>query len=133
MELLARTNSDYWQVRDGPAAFSRYLVSAVRDKDALVIVAEEECAGLAGFSLAFVETLPEWFGSEQIGLLRYLAVAEQYWGQGIGRDMANHVVDWFRSLGIKRMELYVLQGLPASGFWSKMGFRTFMDRRFMTI
>jgi GNAT superfamily N-acetyltransferase len=90
-------------------------------------------SGLVGFSLAQIETLPEWFGAEQIGLIRYLAVSENYRGGGVGHEMVTFVIDWFRSLGISRAELHVLKGLPASGFWSKIGFKAFMDRRFREI
>jgi GNAT superfamily N-acetyltransferase len=133
MELLRHTNRDYWKVSNGRAAFSRYLVGAVGETDVLVAVSEEKGTGLVGFSLARIETLPEWFGSEQIGLVRYLSVAEDHRGRGVGHEMAAFVIDWFRSLGIRRVELYVLKGLPASDFWSKLGLKEFMDRRFVEI
>ena len=108
-------------------AFSKCLVSAISADDVLVTVAEIEGTGLVGFSLAQIETLPEWFGGEQIGLIRYQAVAEDQRGQGIGGEMAVFVIDWFRSKSIRRVELYVLKDLPASRFWSKLGFKIFMD------
>lgn len=133
MEFLRCTNRHYWKIRDGRSAFSRYLVSTLSKADVLLVAAEETDRSLIGFSLAHIETLPEWFGSEQIGLLRYLAVSESYRNRGAGYEMATFVIDWFRSLGISRIELYVLKGLPASRFWSKIGFNEFMDRRFIEI
>ena len=133
MELLRCTNHHYWQVRDGRAAFSRFLANVFTEDDVLVAVAEKPGAGLIGFSLARIETLPEWFGSERIGLIRYLSVSENFQGEGVGHEMTTFVFDWFRSLGISRVELYVLEGLPASEFWSKIGFERFMDRRFIEI
>jgi GNAT superfamily N-acetyltransferase len=133
MAFLRRTNRHYWKIKDGRAAFSRYLMSAFREADVLVTVAEKKGTGLVGFSLAQIEILPEWFGSEQIGILRYQSVSENCRGRGIGHEMTSFVIDWFRSLGINRIELYVLKGLPASEYWSKMGFKEFMDRRFMEI
>ena len=133
MELLRCTNPDYWKVRDGRAGFSKYVVSTLREADVLVTVAETTGAGLVGFSLAQIESLPEWFGSEQIGLIRYLSVSENFRGRGIGHGMASFIIEWFRTLGISRIELYVLKDLPASVFWSKIGFKVFMDRRFMEI
>ena len=133
MQLLRSTNPDYWEVRDGRAAFSRYLEGTFRETEVSVTVAEVEGAGLVGFSLAQIDTLPEWFGSEQIGLIRYLSVSELYQGRGVGQEMAAYIIDWFRSKDISRIELYVLKDLPASGFWSKMGLKVFMDRRFMAI
>ena len=68
-------------------------------------VAETKETGLVGFSLALIEILPEWFGSEQIGLLRYQAVSENYRGRGVGHELITFVIDWYRSLGINRIEL----------------------------
>ena len=92
MELLRCTNRHYWKVRDGRAAFSRYLVSTFRVTDVFVTVAEKQGAGLVGFSLAQIETLPEWFGAEQIGLIRYLAVSENYRGGGVGHETVTFVI-----------------------------------------
>ena len=133
MEFLRRTNRHYWKVRNGRASFSSYLLNTFREADVLVAVAEREGEGLVGFSLAQIEILPEWFGSEQIGILRYQTVSEKYQGKGVGNEMTTFVIDWFRLLGISRIELYVLKGLPASGYWSKIGFKEFLDRRFMEI
>ena len=102
-------------------------MSAISADDVLVTVAQIEETGRVGFSLAQIETLPEWFGGEQIGFTRYQAVAEDQRGQGIGGEMAVFVIDWFRSKSIRRVELYVLKDLPASRFWSKLGFKIFMD------
>ena len=133
MEMLPRVNPDYWRAVDGGEAFSRYLKNHLRDTNVLVAVADTKGAGLAGFSLALIEVLPEWFGCEPIGLIRYQSVSEKCRGKGAGRAMTDFMMDWFRSKGISRVELYVLKGLPAYDYWSKIGFRDFMDRRFLEI
>jgi N-acetylglutamate synthase-like GNAT family acetyltransferase len=98
-----------------------------------ILTRAEKDKKLIGFSLAHIKTLPEWFGSTRIGLIRYLAVSEGNRRKGVGNQIAIFVKDWFSSFGIKRIELYVLKGLPASDFWTKLGFIEFMDRRFMEI
>lgn len=133
MELLRQTNPDYWKVVNGPVAFSRYLTGILEDSDFLLAVAREKKGDPAGFVLAYNETLPEWFGSERVGLIRYMAVSGNSQGRGAGREMVAFVMDWFRSLGIRRVELYVLKGLSASGYWEKIGFKPFMERRFLEI
>jgi len=102
-------------------AFSKYLVRAVSADDVLVTVAEIEGTGLVGFSLAQTETLPAWFGGEQIGLIRYLAVAEDQHGKGIGGEMAVFVIDWS---GSKYERLLVLKP-----FRKKWIVRRQIDRR----
>ena len=133
MAFLRDTNKDYWKVENGYAAFSKFLLSACDDQDTLVAVAENESGQIIGFSLALIDTLPEWFESQRIGLIRYVAVLENNQSKGTGYKLATFVMDWFRSRGIKRVELYVMKGLKASDFWSKMGFEVFMDRRFIEI
>ena len=133
MELLRTTNRHYWEVKDGQDSFSRYLTGAVNKPEFLIAIAEDKNDGLVGFTLALIEALPEWFGSERIGLIRYMAVSEDHRSKGVGYEMVNFVMNWFRSQNIQRAELYVLYGLPASGFWEKIGFKKFMDRRFMKI
>ena len=131
MTLLQQTNSDYWEVKGGKAAFSSYLAKAVDHPDVLVAIGVDQ--ELMGFGLAQIETLPEWFGSEKIGMIRYLAVSESHQGKGLGWKISDFILDWFRAKGIKRVELYVLKDLAACGFWSRIGFKAFMDRRFKEI
>lgn len=123
----------YWKVKHGRAAFSNFLRNTFTEDNVLVAVAEKMGKGLVGFTLAQIEFLPEWFGSEQIGIIRYQAVSKNYQGKGVGHEMTDFVMDWFRSLGISRIELNVLNVLPASKYWSKIGFKEFMDRRFIEL
>lgn len=131
MTMLADTNPDYWDGRRGAAAFSAHLEAVLSSTDALAAVAETD-GHIAGFALARVEALPEWFDT-RIGLIRYLAVSPDARGLGVGKALFDAVVQWFRSQDIERVELYVLDGLPASGFWDRMGFKRFMERRFLNV
>ncbi len=130
MIMLRRTNPHYWKVKNGRSAFTKYLEDVLAQTEVLVAIAERD-KKLIGFCLAHIETLPEWFGSNRIGLIRYLAVSEGNRGRGVGNQITTFVKDWFFSFEIKRIELYVLKGLPASKFWTKLGFIEFMDRRFL--
>lgn len=132
MDLLKRTNPHYWKVRNGRSAFTGYLEGILAQKESLVAVGESDHR-LLGFCLAHLDPLPEWFGSARIGLIRYLAVSEAAQDKGVGYRIATFVQDWFASQGVKRIELYVLRGLPASGFWEKIGYKVFMDRMFLKI
>lgn len=133
MDLLHLTNPNYWKVKNGRAAFSAFLANTFAKDDVLVAVAEGGKKNLTGFTLAQIEILPEWFGSEQIGMIRYQAVPSDYQGKGVGHQMTDFVLDWFRSLGTSRIELNILNGLSATKYWSKLGFKKFMDRRFIEL
>lgn len=133
MEMLPQINNNYWDVKEGRQAFQKYLRQSLEKQDVLITLAENEKEEMVGFSLSLIEELPEWFGSEKIGLIRYQAVAEEFQGKGVGQAMTGFIFNWFRKQNIKRVELYVLEGLAASDYWSKIGFKTFMDRRFINI
>ena len=86
--------------KDGQAAFTNHLVSVLAGPEVMVAVVEEG-GNVVGFCLAHIETLPEWFGRERIGLIRYVAVSEDSRGKGIGFQITTFVLDWFRSFGIR--------------------------------
>ena len=132
MHYLRDINPDYYALSPDHTSFSDFLAKSMDREERSIFVAEEEGI-VCGFLLAFVEALPEWFGEEKIGLIRYLAVREGKQQKGIGQQLFDQSIQWFSSEKIKRVELYVLQGIPASDFWKKQGFRKLMDRRFLLI
>lgn len=132
MAFLQERNPDYWALTGGEGAFGQHLQSSIAEANTLVSVAELDGL-IAGFCLAYIERLPEWFGAEKIGLIRYLAVANDHQSQGIGQELVVNTLDWFDTKEIERVEVFVLNGIPASRFWDKMGFKPFMDRRFRLI
>ena len=133
MELYRRTNPNYWKLsKKGEKAFCNHVAETLSKPDASVIVAEEN-GTLVGFTLVYVESLPEWFETQQIGLIRYMAVSSVARGKKVGAMMFDFAIKWFRERRVNRVELYVLNGLPASGFWQKLGFSTFMERRFLEL
>ena len=65
--------------------------------------------------------------------LRSMRVAEDMWGQGIGTQLAELVIDWCRFHGIRTLVLNTTAPQkPAIGLYNKLGFhemdRTFLDR-----
>jgi ribosomal protein S18 acetylase RimI-like enzyme len=132
MEFLEEHNPDYWKMVDGEGAFTQHLKNSLENPLSLVAVLEIN-QNLVGFCLAYIEGLPAWFGADKIGLIRYLAISKDHRQVGLGQKLVSFMLDWFRANGIKRVEVFVLQGIPASGFWGKLGFKEFMDRRFLEI
>lgn len=132
MAFLAQNNPDYWMMTDGEHAFSKHLKISISEPQTLIAVAEVDEI-IVGFCLAYIEQLPEWFGAEKVGLIRYLAISQDYRQQGFGKKLVSYMLGWFRHHGIERVEVFVLEGIPASSFWDKLRFKTFMDRRFLLI
>ena len=132
MAFLEGCNPDYWETKDGESAFNQHLSNAIEEPRTFVAVAEVDGV-LVGFCLAYIEKLPAWFAIEKIGLIRYLAVLQDYRQGGIGQKLVRYMLEWFRTNGVERVEVFVLKGIPASSFWTKLGFKEFMDRRFLEI
>ena len=133
MELFAQTNPYYWELdHDGGKFFSAHLIESLSNSETTIVVAEDR-KEILGFTLAYVESLPEWFGSRRIGFIRYMGVSAEVRDKKIGTMMFEFVISRFREQKINRVELYVLSGLPAAAFWQKLGFSTFMERRFLEI
>ena len=133
MVHLRTVNEDYWEVSDDGSSFVGWLRPMLNVGHVRVAVAEDSAASVVGFGLGMTETLPEWFGSRRLGLIRYVAVSPEARNQGFGQALVEHLLDWYRELGIDRVELYVLAGLQAERFWSRQGFKPFMDRRFIEL
>ena len=65
--------------------------------------------------------------------LRLMRVAEDVWRQGIGTRLAEVVIDWCRSHGVRTLVLNTTTPQkPAIGLYTRLGFRevgrTFLDR-----
>ena len=70
---------------------------------------------------------------DDVAELRCMRVAEDMWGQGIGTQLAELVIDWCRLHGIRTLVLNTTSPQkPAIGLYNKLGFyemdRTFLDR-----
>ena len=70
---------------------------------------------------------------DDVAQLRVMGVAEDMWGQGIGTQLGELVIDWCRLHGIRTLVLNTTTPQkPAIGLYNKLGFyemaRTFLDR-----
>ena len=132
MDYLRKINPDYYSLSADKNSFSEFLKESIGKEERRIFIVDKD-KEILGFLLVLMDTLPEWFGEEKLGLIRYLAIKEGHQQKGIGKDLLDHSLKWFKSEGIQRVELYVLEGIPASDFWKKRGFRKLMDRRFLLI
>lgn len=132
MQYLQAVNADYYAAKVDEPAFLHYLNGMLGQETANLLVATTEHEVL-GFILARQELLPAWFGKSKLGLIRYLAVKQGQQERGVGKALASAALAWFTELSIERVELYVLEGLPASTFWKKLGFQPLMERRFLQL
>ncbi len=132
MQYLQEVNANYYAAEVDERAFLHYLNGMLGQETANLLVASmgEE---VLGFILARQELLPAWFGESKLGLIRYLAIKRGQQERGVGKALVSATLAWFVELGIERIELYVLEGLPTSTFWKKLGFQPLMERRFLQL
>ena len=133
MNYLQKENKDYYKLKNGANSFSIFLHNTVGFDDEKRIFIAEHNGNITGFILVGIEHLPEWFGKEKIGLIRYLAIKEGERNKGIGKELVLFATNWFKSMEIQRIELYVLNGIKANSFWENLGYRVLMDRRFLEL
>jgi N-acetylglutamate synthase len=68
------------------------------------------------------------------GYLQHLAVAPSHRGRGVGRALAERVVEALRSLGVAKCHLMVRQeNAPARAFWEHLGWQDRADVVLMSL
>ncbi len=58
----------------------------------------------------------------RVGELKYLYAAEEYRGMGLGGTLTDWAMETFAEAGMERIDLRVVIGNPAVGFYEKYGF-----------
>lgn len=90
-------------------AFEKWTASLdpILDRFACLFVAEIDNEPV-GFLAGRVRSLPPYFGGSQVGFISDVFVSEFHRGQGLGRKLVQLATDWFRNLGLSRIELQVI-------------------------
>ena len=93
----------------------------IHDVTSSVVVAEEnnEIVGLASFGRARDDDLDE----TATGEIHAIYVAPRLWGNGVGRQLCQHVLGTLNSSGNTAVVLWVLDSnVAAIGFYERIGF-----------
>jgi len=89
-----------------------------------IVVVAVDAGEYAGFVAGRTRNLPPYFGVGQVGAISEVFVAERWRKAGVGRQLVERAVDWYRAQGISRVELQVVSGNPqAMAFYERMGWR----------
>ena len=77
---------------------------------------------LIGFLTGRIRSLPPHFGGSQAGFITDVYVAEPHRAHGLGRKLVLFATNWFKELGLQRIELQVVSGnTPALNFYRRLG------------
>lgn len=114
------------KVDDAPEIFIKRAEELVLTDNSLVLVAESDY-DIVGYCVCKIEEKPPVYENIKYGEVDNLAVLEEYQRKGVGEKLFQEAAEWFKKMGIQRIELMVTDGNKKSNsFWQKMGFKTFM-------
>ena len=126
MDFHVPFDSRYTLSDGAEESMNDHLERLVEAEDTLVIMAVENTKPM-GFGIARIRNYPPVFIKQTHGTIEDLAVSSEHRRKGIGELMLNEMLDWFRSLGIDRVELRVASmNTVGYSFWRKHGFTDYM-------
>jgi GNAT superfamily N-acetyltransferase len=113
--------------------YREYLHYHLLDREALVLAALDG-KEIIGFALAMkCQNLPMFLPAEY-GYISDMIVLPRRRGHGIGGEMFARISEWFRTQGVKCIQLQVYDGNNSGHrFWNKVGFRDFISRCWMDL
>lgn len=114
---------------NGGARYAKRLIQRLDDPFTHILVAEDE-GRVIGFALGMiVDLLPDIFDVEPGGYLADLFIDSSYRHRGLGRELIEQMINWFREQQIRYIELSVaVQNEQAIAFWKAVGGREVMLR-----
>jgi GNAT superfamily N-acetyltransferase len=87
-----------------------------------------------GYSISEIKDPPRGSTRTEYGYIHHMAVTEKYRRTGVGEQMFNEILKWFRSKGMDRIELDITSKNHVSrSFWGKLGFEEYMRTLFLDI
>jgi len=104
MEYHQRIDPFYGTVDQGQRMFGDYIRQRMGRYDSLVLVALENDQ-LLGYCLNYIAQRPPIFTESTVGILSDLAVSSEHQGGGTSGALVEESMNWFRSRGVKRVEL----------------------------
>ena len=133
MQFHADLNPTFTRGPEAEEAFAKHLEDRINSEKSLLLVAQQH-ETIVGYCLAGMAERPPVFVDREYGMIDDLAVVGDKRRQGIGEALLKATEDWFRMRGTCRVELQLVTANEvASGFWTKMGYERYMERRFKTV
>ena len=133
--LHAQAVPDVIRMAEGRARSRQYIAHLIRDKDALLLLAESE-GSPAGFVCAFLKTVPD---IPVVVPRRYisvdcLGVRPDFRRHGVGEALMRAVHDWALRRDVDKVELNVWEfNTNALAFYEQLGYETSSRRMWITL
>ena len=105
--------------------------SAVEDEGEVLFTWRHETGKIVGYIWGIIKRPVD---TGRVGQINELAVATSHKRKGIGRQLFQSCIGWFRSENVHRVEVsFNVQNPEASAFWTQMGFKPFFETRFLDV
>ena len=133
MDFHEKYDSYYMRSPRGHLKFKKFIDNQISSRKSLVLVAISENI-ICGYLLAMIENKSPVFKVRRYGLISDVAVSSIFRREGIGEKLCLESYEWFKKHKINRIELNVATTNPVSmNFWSKLGFNSYCESRFIEI
>jgi GNAT superfamily N-acetyltransferase len=127
MDLHAELNPLFERRAGAEKAWLTYAQNNIKEKDALVLVAEEK-GRIIAYGMATVLAYPPVFTTTHFGELVEMAVHAERRRQGLGTALTARIKAWFETKNVRHVEVRLLCANPVSSrFWRAVGFEPYME------
>lgn len=131
MDFHRQYDAHFTRSRYGHMKFKDFVSKKISARNALVLVAQVN-RRVVGHIIACIDPYPPVFVEKRYGAIYDLMVDSRFRRRGIGRRLLSETRKWFRKKGIKRIELSVAVTNPlAMRFWNRVGFKTYIERKYL--
>jgi GNAT superfamily N-acetyltransferase len=112
--------------KDAHANFANFIGKSMADADNSVPVACVD-GRVVGYAHGAIQEYPPVFEIVRYGQLVEISVTQSCRRMGVGRRLVESILDWFRSHGLRRIEVRMLAANEVSTrFWAKQGFKPYL-------
>ena len=133
MDFHKERDPFFARVNDAHEDFGQFMHSNLSKTDWLILVATAGDRVIA-YGSATIMSYPPIYVDPRYGYIQDVAVTEAYRGQGVGRQLFERMVTWFREKNVSRLELEVAAANEVSqAFWGKIGFKDFTKKLSMSL
>ena len=104
-----------------------YMAGLIQDEAKRVFIAEDDGL-LLGYLMAEVCNYPPIYVHKSYGHIGAISVTESARRRGVGRQLLEIALEWFREQKLQRVECGVaVENLVSQAFWKGLGFRDFVE------
>ena len=133
MDFHRKYDKHYSRSESTANNYRKIVSENISSKKSLVLVAVYN-KNIVGYTIASIVKYPLGLQLNQFGNVYELAVQKKFQRNGIGEKLFLETQKWFKKHRLKRIEISVLRKNPISSkFWNKMGFESFLERRYKKI